>query len=266
MSKKREEIIQQRKERLGEIKLNKEGCLMKIIEYNNVHDIIVEFQDDYRYTVHTNYNAFLKGNVKNYYFNSIYGIGRIGSKYKISSNRIYTKEYVTWNNMLRRCYDEEYKDKHETYKSVICCAEWLLYENFYEWLHSQENFDKWLNEEGWALDKDILVKGNKIYSPETCYLIPNYINKLFTKSDRKRGDLPIGVSRKNNKFQSSCLNPFTKKQEYLGIYNTSEEAFYVYKKYKEEIIKQLAHFEYSKNNINSACYEAMINYIVEIDD
>ena len=262
----KEERIRQRNERLGEIRLSKEGCLMKIVEYNNVRNIIVEFQDDYKYKTHTNYDAFLKGNVKNYYFNSIYGVGRIGCKYKVSSNRIYTKEYVTWNNMLKRCYDQKYKDQHETYKNVMCCIEWLLYENFYEWIHSQENFDKWLNEDGWALDKDILVKGNKIYSPETCCLIPNRINKLFTKSDEIRGNLPIGVCKIGNKFQSSCLNPFAKKKEYLGLYDTAEEAFYAYKKYKEEIIKQVACFEYSENNINSACYEAMMDYVVEIED
>lgn len=253
-------------ERLGELKISNEGCLMLIVQYNNVHDIMVEFQDEYKAKIHTNYNAFLNGQVKNPYHPSIYGVGMIGLKYIVSINCKHTKEYIVWNNMLKRCFDEKYKLKHSTYKGVTCCKEWLLFENFYEWLHSQKNFEKWLNEGKWDLDKDILNKGNKFYSPENCCLIPNNINKLFTKSNIVRGDLPIGVSKIGNKFQAACLNQFTNKKEYLGIYNTPEEAFYAYKQYKENLIKEIAKVEYGKGNITIDCYEAMIDYIVEIND
>lgn len=58
---------------------------------------------------------------------------------------------------------------------------------------------------GWALDKDILVKGNKIYSPETCCFVPQEINNLFTKRKSCRGTLPIGVKyiKENKKFSAS---------------------------------------------------------------
>lgn len=239
---------------------------MMIIKYNNVHDIIVEFQDEYKTKIHTNYNAFLKGQVKNPYYSSIYGIGMVGVKYPTSINCKHTKEYMAWNNMLKRCFDEKYKEKHMTYKEVTCCKEWLLFENFYEWLHEQENFDKWLNGYRWDIDKDIFAKGNKVYSPSVCCLIPNNINKLFTKSDIVRGNFPIGVSKVGNKFQAVCLNQLTNKKEYLGIYDTPEEAFYAYKQYKENLIKKIAKIEYDKGNIIKDCYEAMINYVVEIDD
>lgn len=253
-------------ERLGEFKINNEGCLMTIVEYNNIHNIIVEFQDNHKSKIHTNYEAFLKGQVKNPYHTSVYGVGVIGIKYPVSINRKHTKEYITWNNMLKRCFDKEYKNKHSTYKNATCCNEWLYYENFYEWLHSQENFEKWLNGSKWDLDKDILVKNNKIYSPNLCCLIPNNINKLFTKSNITRGILPIGVNRVRNKFQSSYLNQFTGKKEYLGLYNTPEEAFQVYKEHKEKLIKNIAKIEYNKGNIIKSCYNAMINYVVEIND
>jgi hypothetical protein len=51
--------------RIGEEAYNNDGCLMKIVEYNNTNDIIVEFQDEYKLRVHTGYNNFLKGKVKN---------------------------------------------------------------------------------------------------------------------------------------------------------------------------------------------------------
>lgn len=252
--------------RLGEERYNNEGCLMRIVEYNSSKNIVVEFQDEYKARLNTQYSHFLSGNIKNPYFSSVYGVGIVGIKYSATLNGENTKEYDTWRSMLMRCFDKKFKEKYPTYRDVICCDEWLLYENFYEWLHSQENFDKWFNEKMWAIDKDILVKGNRIYSPETCCLVPQYINGLFIKCNKSRGALPIGVIKKYNKFQSRCMNPLTNKMESCGCYFTFEEAFCAYKNRKEEIIKQVAKIEYDRGNITKECYEAMMSYEVEIDD
>ena len=133
-------------------------------------------------------------------------------------------------------------------------------------MHSQENFDKWFNGKRWAIDKDILVKRNKVYSPETCCLIPQNVNCLFLKREAERGIYPIGVSYKNEGFLASCHNPFTNKREELGCYHTPEKAFEVYKAYKEDLIKQVAQIEYNNDNITEQCYQAMMKYEVEIDD
>ncbi len=256
--------------RLNEEKLNKQGCLMKIIKYINATDIIVEFQDKYKAKVHTQWGNFVRGNVKNPYFPSVCGVGIIGNKYPTWSieNSKHTKEYESWQNMLIRCYDNKVKEKYPTYQNVTCCEEWLLYENFYEWLHSQENFDKWLSGEHWDLDKDILVKGNKIYSPETCCLVPYNVNKLFVKHTSARGELPIGIHRdtKGCGFIARCMNPLSGKRDYLGYRINVLEAFELYKPYKENIIKQVAEIEYNKGNITKKCYDAMIQYEVEITD
>ena len=193
---------------LGEERYNNQGCLMKIVEYGGYGDIVVEFQDKHMARVHTAYNNFLKGGVKNPYCYNIYEVGAIGVKYPITRNKIMTKEYDTWRGMLRRSFSKEY---NPAYEGVTCCEEWLLYENFYEWLHSQENFDKWLNGKRWAVDKDILKKGNKIYSPETCCLVPQNVNNLFTKHNISRGNLPIGVNKNGDGYRAACNNPFTKK-------------------------------------------------------
>lgn len=259
-------------ERLGEEKLNKKGCLAKIIEYNGANDIIVQFQDDYKGKVHTSYRHFSSGNIENPYYSSVCNVGMLGIKYLAKVNKKTTKEYDTWFQMIRRCFDEKEKEKRPSYKNATCCKEWLLFENFYEWLHSQENFDKWYNsksnKERWCLDKDILAKGNKVYSPETCCLVPNNVNVLFTNRKNHRGSLPIGVTKHNNQFMAQCMNPFTdnKNQEYLGTYPTPEEAFHAYKIYKEDIIKQVAKIEYDNSNITKECYQAMMNYEVEITD
>lgn len=252
--------------RLGEVrKMNCEDYA-KIVEYNNARDIIVEFQDYYKTHIHTTYQNFLRGTIKNPYCPSVYGVGMIGTKYKICTNRIEIKEYITWYNMLKRCFDQGYKEKYPTYLNTICCNEWLCFENFYEWLHSQNNFNKWSNNKGWSLDKDIIIKGNKIYEDSACCLVPSSVNNLFTKSNAIRGDLPIGVSKYGNMFQASCLNQFTGKKEYLGMYNTVENAFIAYKEYKERLIKQVAELEYSNGNIVEKCYYAMMKYTVDIDD
>lgn len=258
--------VNQRENRMGNERYNYQGCLMRIIEYNGNNDMIVEFQDKYKTKVHCIYQAFCNGQVKNPYYPQVYGVGMIGNKYHAKPDEQITKEYDTWKQMLRRCFDIKHKEKCVEYKDVTCCEEWLLYENFYEWLHSQENFEKWSKGRRWAIDKDILVKGNKIYSPNTCCLVPQNVNSLFTKRNRLRGDLPIGVQRVNSCYRASCKNPFTNKQEKLHCRSTIIESFLDYKAYKENIVKQVAQIEYDKGNITKVCYEAMMNYKVEITD
>lgn len=253
-------------DRLGKEKLNFQNSLMKIIDYTNTNNIIVEFQDEYKAKVHSNYQAFERGGIKNPYYPSVYNVGMIGNKYKSRVDKKMTKEYTAWCGILQRCFCEEYKNEHITYKDVICCDEWLLFENFYEWLHSQSNFNQWLNGHGWDIDKDILYKNNKIYSPETCCLVPHNVNVLFMNRKTVRGNLPLGVAKHGDKFRTTLDNPLQTSNSYLGVYDSQEEAFNVYKERKENIIKQIAKIEFDSNNITKQCYNAMVNYKIEITD
>lgn len=253
--------------KLYEEKLNNQSSPMKIVVYNDRTDIIVEFQDKYKARVHTNYGNFQKGIVKNPYLPTVFGVGIIGTKYPVSINCVHTKDYTVWKSLLKRCYDYKTKERQPYYKDIECCSEWLNFESFCDWLHSQSNYDKWLNGSRWALDKDILSKGNKLYSPETCCLVPQNVNCLFLRRESQRGIYPIGVRYKNTDgFVASCHNPFTDRNEIIGNYSTPEYAFNAYKIYKEDIIKQVAQIEYNNGNITKECYDAMINYIVEITD
>ena len=251
---------------LHEERANQNGCIMKIVEYTNNRNIVVEFQDEYKATVKTSYGNFKRGIVRNPYYPTVCGVGISGNKYPIMENNKPVKEYSVWRRMLERCFDETTKEKQPTYKDVTCCSEWLYYDNFYKWIHSQSNFLKWHDEDRWAVDKDILVKGNKIYSPETCCLVPQNVNCLFLKREAERGQLPIGVKNKGNKFEANCMNPFTGKRNFIGLYKTPIEAFDAYKDYKENLIKQIAEIEYNNGNITDNCYNAMMSYIVEIND
>ena len=111
-----------------------------------------------------------------------------------------------------------------------------------------------------CLDKDILIKHNKIYSPDTCIFVPHKINTLFTKSDKSRGESVIGTSLyKNGKYIVQCnlLNPETgkSKSEYLGLYETQEKGFEVYKYHKERNIKEVA--DYFKGQLPDKLYQSL---------
>ena len=255
-------------ERTGMLGYNKHGTLMKIIKYNNSKNIVVEFQDDFKYKINTCYRSFILGNIKNPYDKTLYNMGYIGVGHKLKYNNKFTKEARLWHSMLERCYSEQYKKKKPTYKDVMCCDEWLCYQNFYEWIHNQENFDSWITLEKSAIDKDILIKGNKLYSPDTCCLVPYNVNGLFTKSDALRGKYPIGVifNKDHNCLEVQINNSITNKREHYSNFYNVNDAFLKYKERKEEIIKQVAQEEFDKGTITRRCYEAMMNYKVEITD
>ena len=113
-----------------------------------------------------------------------------------------------------------------------------------------------------CLDKDILIKGNKVYSPETCVFVPTAINNLFVKKQRSRGDYPIGVRKLKQRY--SAYLGIKGKTKTIGVYDTVEDAFFSYKSAKEVYIRQVAD-EY-KNIIPTKLYTAMINYEVDISD
>ena len=249
------------KDRTGEVGVNNDGEEMRIIRYGGANDIDVRFIKDGTIVEHKQYSHFKVGSIKNPYFPSVWGVGFIGKgKFKpFDGNGKPTKCYRVWVGMLRRCYDPKYHEKEPTYKGCTVCQEWWNFQVFAEWYYS--HFYEVGNEK-MALDKDILHKGNKVYSVNTCVFVPVSINSLFTKRNAERGELPIGVSKVGNKFKAQ-LN---KDNEYihLGVFNTPEEAFLAYKQTKESYIKEVAN-KY-KLLIPHELYQALMNYDVEIND
>lgn len=265
-------IFRQRNEdfkiqRIGKTKKNYQGCEMKIIKYKNAHDITIQFLDSYKTEINSNWINFKRGSIKNPMFPSVCGVGIVGTKIPITENHHKTKEYQTWVGMIRRCYNPHKTSKAESYKDCFVAEDWLYYPNFYKWLISQSNYKKWKNGTTWELDKDILYKGNRIYSKNTCCLVPSYINQIFKSSKENRGLLPIGVSiDKNGNYFAQCINSITNTNKYLGNFDTPESAFEAYKQFKEKLIQEIATIEYQKENISKECYQGMMNYRVEITD
>ena len=252
--------------KVGEINYNNNGSKMQIIKYINNRNVFIQF-DNNNYKTKTSYKDFKEGRVKNPYDKTYVGIGFLGEgKYKKYINKKDTKQYSEWGHMLKRCYDKNYLSRFPTYKDCTVCKEWCNFQIFAKWF--DENYYE-IDNEKMRLDKDILIKGNKIYSPETCIFVPENINNLFVKSDAIRGKYPIGVTEHKphklytTKYRARCMNN-NKKRIDLGLYNTPGEAFYAYKKYKENLIKRIAD-EY-KNKIPQKLYDAMYRYKVEITD
>lgn len=246
---------------LNKVGYNNNGERMTIVRYGGARDIDVQF-DDGTILEHRTYGDFKKGNIRNPYFPTVCGVGFIGKgKFKIcDENGKLTKCYIVWEHMLERCYCFKCQEKHPTYKGCKVCEEWWNFQVFAEWYYS--HFYE-LENEKMNLDKDILHKGNKVYSAENCVFVPSSINNLFTKSNKIRGEYPIGVRKMGDRFQAR-LNKGNGKSMYLGTYDTPEQAFLAYKEAKEQYIKEVAN-KY-KGKIDPRAYEAMMNYEVEIDD
>jgi len=191
--------------KIGETKINNRGSKMTIIEYKNYHNIIVNF-DEQDYSVKSTYKQFEIGGIKSPYDKTVFGHGYIGiGNYNVKKGEKYSnkKSYTAWVEMLRRCYYEKSQERFPTYKDCTVCSEWYNYQNFARWF--EENYYE-IEGELMCLDKDILVKGNKVYSPDTCIFAPSTINSIFTKRNSKRGDYPIGVTyhKKDKKYVSKC--------------------------------------------------------------
>ena len=264
-------------DRVGETNISNEGCVMQIIEHNNCDDVIVEFQDEHKYRVHTSYQNFKKGKCKNPFFASVYGFGYLGvdkegnvpKAYESKDGKsVHTWEANKWSKMLIGCFDDKYKEKYPTYKDVTCCDRWLCFANFLEDLEILKQEYNWDNDIKLNLDKDILYKGNKVYSLENCILVPNWINNLFIKSNASRGEYPIGVSynKASKKYQALCS--INGKRKGLGYFITPEEAFNAYKTAKENEIKRIANDCALKGYItkDGRLYNAMMGYQIKIDD
>lgn len=249
------------KNRVGETNYNSRGSKMKIVEYNNSYDVVVQFEE---YKCRCQYSQFKTGQVFNPYDKTVYGIGFIGEgEYKVSNNK--GKEinhaYDTWHGMLRRCYAEEYQRKNPAYLDCTVCDEWHNFQSFAKWY--EENYYI-IDGQIMNLDKDILVKGNRVYTPETCIFVPSSINNLFVKNDVNRKTTPIGISIcTNGDYLARCANG-TGRDKRLGRFKTYEEAFNVYKIYKEKIVKQVA--EKFRLSIPPIIFNTMMKYIVEITD
>ena len=127
--------------------------------------------------------------------------------------------YQTWASMLGRCYSAEHQERYPTYKGCTVAAEWLIFSNFKAWMEKQDF-------KGMHLDKDLLFEGNKVYSAKACVFVTPVVNSFTTDCGASRGEWLIGAvwEKRREKFRALCRNPFTRKKEHLGYFDSEQEA------------------------------------------
>ena len=248
------------KDCVGKILKSKNSGGFKIVKYNNSRNVDIQFTNT-GFETSAQLEHIKNGNVKDPYLPSVHGVGIAGAKYPITVNGVKTKEYMLWCSMLERCYNATYQKQRPTYEGCEVSDNFKSYEYFYEWCNKQIGFDN----EDWHLDKDLLIKGNKVYSESTCVFIPREVNTLLTKSTASRGEHLICVFwNKTNKAFRARVNKNKGMQEHLGYFNTEIEAFNAYKQAKESFIKEQR--EKWKDKIDESAYKALMNYTVDIND
>ena len=252
------------KDCVGKVCKSKSSGDFKILKYNYATNVEIQFlKTGFKTTVQL--GNIKSGKVKDPYVPSVCGVGVLGTKYPSKVNGVKTKEYKLWNSMLQRCYSDVYKKRQPTYEGCEVSDKFKNYEYFYEWCHNQVGFGNDGNGNPFHLDKDLLVKGNKIYSEDSCVFLPNEINSLLTRREALRGTHLIGVSwNKRNKAFVAMVSKNKGNPECLGYFNTEIEAFNAYKVAKESFIKEQA--EKYKSQIDIRAYNALMNYAVNIDD
>ena len=248
------------KDCVGKVCKSKSSGDFKVLKYNDSYNVEIQFlKTGYESTVQL--GNIRNGEVKDPYSPSVHGIGVLGTKYPSRVNGVQTKEYDLWYNMLVRCYSDTYQKKKPTYEGCKVSDKFKSYEYFYEWCHKQVGFDN----QDWHLDKDLLTKGNKVYSENTCVFLPREINQVLVKRTASRGEHLIGVywHSKGKAFRAQ-VNKNKGKPEHLGSFKTELEAFNAYKTAKESFIKEVANK--FKSRIDDRAYDALMNYEVNIDD
>lgn len=244
---------------VGKILQSKSWGKFKVLEYKGWRHVLVEFIDT-GYRKVAEMKEVKTGSIKDLEYPSVYEVGIVGSKYPVRVKGKVLKEYTLWKGMLERCYSIRTQERHPTYKGCSVSEKFKRYDYFLEWCQDQIGFKN-----NWCLDKDILIKGNKVYSEDTCVFIPNEVNCVLTKTNRLRGKYPIGVCwRKDVGKFIAQVNRNKCQQDFLGCFDNPTNAFLAYKQAKEDYLKELA--EKWKDQIDPRAYEALINYQVEITD
>lgn len=240
-----------RKVNVGDVFYPKEGGECEVIKYNNSYDVEVRFKDS-GYVKSFQSSHIVRGLISDPNYPRHLGVGYLGvGKYSYKEHK---EAYIAWRGAIVRGYCNTYKKNRLTYKDCTVCEEWHNFQNYADWHVNHHSYGK-----GYDLDKDLLVKGNKVYSPETCTLLPNYINKLISTNYKKDGGLPIGVTLcTTGKYKARLNNKDGNK--YLGAFTDLETAAKVYAEEKEVCVRKEA--ERLKGDIDEKTYLALINWRV----
>ena len=237
--------------------------VLKIVTSKEIY-VMVSCTDDFEISccMRINMDNIKRRSLKNPLQKTVLDKGYFGvGKYPRTIDGKQSPTYKRWLGLFTRCYGLE--DNHNTtYKDCEVCNEWWNFQFYAQW--EEENYYE-VPGQTMHIEKDFIVKGNKIYSPQYCVFCPININSIITDNGARRGKYTIGVGYKEDSgHYYARVQDGHGNSHWLGTFLTEQEAFKTYKYYKEFYIKQLAD-EY-KHIIPKVLYDAMMNYIVEEND
>jgi len=227
-----------------------------VIEANSIKDIVIKFeQTGYITTIRSQHTV--TGRVKDRLHPTVFSVGFLGEgTYRVKVEGKLTKEYTCWKGMLTRCYYAKFQDKYPTYKGCSVCEDWHNFQNFAKYY--ENNY-----KDGYHLDKDLLFKGNKVYSPKTCIFVPPKFNSFMLGHGAKRGKHKVGVylySEGTSPYRASISNN-TGKIIHLGHFTTEEEAYQAWLSNK---LQQALEYKPEMDIIDDRIYPTVVDIIKEM--
>ena len=193
MSRKRNErsqFVSSKDEYLGKVFQTKSSGSCKVVEYVSSTNVTVEFENGYR--KRTANKELRTGEIKNPTKHLIFGVW-VNTDVEIVIP-LDKELYKRWVFILRRCF---YTKHNKHYEDVGICDEWLTFANFKDDMMKTKGVENLL-EKDWAIDKDIISLGNRIYCPQYVRPVPREINNAIITSRAKRSPLALGVTKANN--------------------------------------------------------------------
>lgn len=252
---------------VGQVHKSQQGSEFTIVEIINRNNIVIEFNDNFKFRYSVRSVNLATGEINNPYFPSISGVGYLGvgnyacSDYDENGVRTPAVAYTIWKEMIQRCYNEVRQETQPSYKGCSVNLIWHCYQNFAYWYYNNPYHQK-----GWHLDKDIIVRGNKEYGPLRCAFVPREVNYLMRSSSKERsGEYPVGVNKhsSNGKFVARISKAGGKPIELIQTYNL-EEAVRAYKLAKEEYLYSVG--EKWQGLIDQRVVDSLKNWTVREDD
>lgn len=209
---------------------NSYGDMQVIANYGS-RDVSVKFLNTGSILHNLQRGNVIRGGVKDIFAPTVEGIGFVGTTRDVAR----TPAYSCWHSMVIRCYSENYHSSRGTYRDCSVCEEWRNFCNFEKWFDIH-------NVKGYHLDKDLLVQGNRAYSPETCCFIPPSINNLIVDNSKVIDGCEAGVSkrRKKGSLEYNGLYNVACCGGYLGRTRCLEKANSIYKEFKKLLFEELA--------------------------
>lgn len=237
-------------------KNNWQGCWCTVVRYVSSRRVEVIFDENPEKSQWFTAHNLIRGSFRDPYHRHIHGVGCFGEgEFKAIDPNGSKVTYSKWLNGITRCYCPESLKEKPKYEGCTVSEDWLCYQNFAKW-HTTHKFYGL----GYELDKDLLVRGNKVYSAETCCLLPQELNKLVLCGEYNQREYPAGVSLHHDKKSFIASMSANKGRKYIGIYKTPEEASAAYVEAKEKYVKYVAEKWHGK--IEERAYQALKSWTV----